>query len=91
MNPKETKKQLLQTIRAEATKRWGEEKWVLNLTKEYCKILHANGELEAKVPNLRRSVERSIVDGTCSLENLIALAHCVGCRIQMTREEILVA
>lgn len=92
MNPKETKAKLIEAIHAEAIKRWGEDKWVLNLTKAYCQVLHENGETDAKVQNLRRSVERSLVEGTCSLENLIALAHCVGCRIQLTcvREEVLV-
>jgi hypothetical protein len=93
MNPKEIKSQLIQAIHAEAVSRWGEKKWVVNLTKEYCKILHANGESEATVPNMRRSVQRALVEETCNLENLIVLAHCVGCRVQLvcTREELIVS
>jgi hypothetical protein len=93
MNPREIKSQFIQAVLAEAKRRWGEEKWVVNLTKEYVKVLHANGDTEATVINRRRSVERALVEETCNLENLIALAHCVGCRVQLkcTREEILVA
>jgi hypothetical protein len=93
MNPKNVKSQLIQAIHTEALRRWGEEKWVVNLTKEYCKVLQANGDEEATVVNRRRSVERALTEETCNLENLIALAHCVGCRIQLicVREEILVA
>lgn len=92
MNPKETKSKILKAVQAEAVRQWGEDKWVLNLTKAYCKILQANGDTEATVVNRRRSVERALTEETCNLENLIALAHCVGCRVQLacTREEILV-
>jgi hypothetical protein len=93
MNPREVKSQFIQAVLTEAKQRWGEEKWVVNLTKEYVKVLHANGDTEATVVNRRRSVERALVEETCNLENLIALAHCVGCRLQLKRirEEILVA
>jgi hypothetical protein len=93
MNPKETKSRLIQAVRTEAVRRWGEDRWVLNLTKEYLKVLHTNGDTEATVTNRRRSVERALTEETCNLENLIGLAYCVGCRIQMTcvREEVLVA
>jgi hypothetical protein len=92
MNPREVKSQFLQAVITEAKQRWGEEKWVVNLTKEYIKVLHANGDTEATVVNRRRSVERALVEETCNFENFIALAHCVDCRIQLTatRTEVLV-
>jgi hypothetical protein len=93
MNPKDIKSQLIQAIYTEAVSRWGEEKWVVNLTREYCKILQANGDDSATITNRRRSVERALTEETCNLENLIGLAHCVGCRVQLKcdREEVLVA
>jgi hypothetical protein len=81
----------IEAIKAEAIKKWGEKRWVLELTRAYCEICQRHGDTTATVDNRRRSIARIFEVKGCNLETAIALAQCVDCNFQLacTRVEIL--
>ncbi|UBF27461.1 hypothetical protein K9N68_05815 [Kovacikia minuta CCNUW1] len=79
-----TAKAILERIRERAIARWGEEKWLLELVREYCKIMG-----EGTVRTRKSQIERVFEVGSCTVDTAIALAAAVGCRFQMACMEII--
>lgn len=81
----------IEAIKTQAIEKWGEKRWVLELTRAYCEICQEYGDTTATVDTRRRSIARIFEVKGCNLETAIALARCVGCNFQLacTRVEIL--
>lgn len=74
---------ILERIKQRAIDRWGEEKWQINLVRQYAKLAQAQGDDKA-TPNTRRGqIIRAFEVGSCTLDTAILLAAAVGCRFQM--------
>lgn len=74
---------ILERIKQRAIGRWGEEKWLANLVREYVKIAQSQGDDKATAINRRPQIERAFKVGSCTLDTAITLAAAVGCRFQM--------
>jgi hypothetical protein len=71
---------ILERIKSRAIARWGEERWLLELVREYCKIIDDEA---ATVRNRKPQIQRAFEVGSCTLDTAIALAAAVGCQFQM--------
>jgi len=87
-DPEELAKRLLEAIQRRAIVKWGERRWLLELTRTYCQIYQAKGDEKATIDNRRKQIQRVFEQWGCTLETAIALALCVGCRIQLACTEI---
>jgi hypothetical protein len=74
---------ILERIRQRAVERWGEEKWQVNLVREYARIAYAQGDENATPNNRRTQVIRVFESKKCTLDTAVLLAAAVGCRFQM--------
>lgn len=74
---------ILERIKQRSIARWGEEKWIAGLVREYVKVANANGDDKATTINRRPQIERAFKAGSCTLDTAITLAAAVGCRFQM--------
>jgi hypothetical protein len=81
-DPQEVTKRLIETIQQRAINRWGKRKWLTEITKAYCQIYQAQGEVITP-PSRRRQIYRVFEVQSCTLETAIALATCVGCKVQL--------
>jgi hypothetical protein len=81
--PPVTAAAILERIKQRSIARWGEEKWLANLVREYVKIAQAQGDDKATPINRRPQIERAFKVGSCTLDTAITLAAAVGCRFQM--------
>jgi hypothetical protein len=90
-SPKILTEKFIDAIKAQAIEKWGEKRWVLELTRSYCEICQEFGDKTATIDNRRRSIARIFEVKGCNLETAIALARCVDCSFQLacTRVEIL--
>lgn len=79
-----TTRAILELIQQRAIARWGDEKWLLELVREYCKITG-----EGTVRTRKSQIERAFEAGSCTVDTAIALAAAVGCRFQMACTEII--
>ena len=75
---------ILNRIKQRAIAQWGEDKWVVNLVREYVKLATAQGDEKATVINRRPQIQRTFEVGSCTLDTAILLAAAVGCRFQMS-------
>lgn len=75
---------ILSRIRQRAIDQWGEEKWLVNLVKEYVKLATAQGDEKATVTGRRPQIQRTFEVGSCTLDTAILLAAAVGCRFQLS-------
>jgi len=82
--PKSSSGDVLEAIKRRAIARWGEEKWLLNLVREYVRL--EGGDVK---PVQRRSqIVRAFETGSCTLETAMLLAAAVGCKFQMRCETL---
>lgn len=90
-SPKILTERFIEAIKAQAIQKWGDKRWVLELTRSYCEICQEYGDTTATVDTRRRSIARIFEVKGCNLETAIALARCVDCNFQLacTRVEIL--
>jgi len=75
---------ILGHIKQRAIVLWGEEKWLVNLVREYAKVAQAQGDQRATPNNRRAQIHRTFEVGSCTLDTAILLAAAVGCRFQMS-------
>lgn len=78
-----TGKDVLERIKQRAINRWGQEKWLANLVREYVKLAILQGDEKATPINRRPQIQRTFEVGSCTLDTAILLAAAVGCRFQM--------
>lgn len=74
---------ILKRIEQRAVDRWGEDKWLANLVREYVRLAIAQGDTKATTVNRRPQIQRAFEVGSCTADTLILLAAAVGCRLQM--------
>lgn len=79
---------ILEAIQRRAIAQWGEDKWLVNLVREYVKIANTTGDTKATPVNRRPQIERAFKVGGCTLDTAIALAAAVGCRFQMACTQV---
>jgi hypothetical protein len=72
--------EILDAIKRRAVTRWGEEKWLLNLVREYVRL---EGE-DAKPVQRRSQISRIFETGSCTLGTAMILATAVGCKFQLS-------
>jgi hypothetical protein len=77
-----TCKDFLDKIGQRAQELWGKQ-WRAELAKEYVAIARERGDESADYENRRKQVYQIFEKGSCSVESLLILTQCVGCRIQM--------
>jgi hypothetical protein len=81
-DPEQVTKRLIEMIQERAIYRWNKRRWLAEITKVYCQIYQAKGE--AVTPqSRRRQIQRVFEVQSCNLETAIALATCVGCKVQL--------
>jgi hypothetical protein len=76
--PEETAAKILNSIKARAIAKWGEDRWLANITREYVKITQ-----DGSVSTRKAQIKRAFVNGGCNLSTAIALAKTVGCNMQL--------
>ncbi|NJL20087.1 MAG: hypothetical protein HC895_03435 [Leptolyngbyaceae cyanobacterium SM1_3_5] len=77
--PRPASADVLDAIKQRAIAKWGEEKWMLNLVREYVRL-----EGEGAKPVQRRSqIARAFETGSCTLETAMLLANAIGCKFQL--------
>jgi hypothetical protein len=74
---------ILERIKQQAIRHWGEEKWRLNLVHAYVRIAQTQGDDKATVNNRRSQIAKVFETGNCTLETAIVLAAAVGCKFQL--------
>jgi hypothetical protein len=81
--PEETAAKILNSIKARAIAKWGEDRWLANITREYVKITQ-----EGDVSTRKAQIKRAFVNGGCNLSTAIALAKTVGCNMQLAHIQV---
>jgi hypothetical protein len=81
-DPQEVTKRLIEMIQERAMYRWNKRRWLAEITKAYCQIYQAK-DASATPQNRRRQIQRVFEVQSCTLETAIALAACVGCKVQL--------
>ena len=76
---------ILEKIKSRAEDLWA-EKWMAELTKEYCEIAREEGEDTANPNSRRTQLERIFERGTCNSDSLFRLLEAVGYRLQLVAE-----
>jgi predicted metal-binding protein len=66
-----------------AIAKWGEDRWLANITREYVKITQ-----EGDVSTRKAQIKRAFVNGGCNLSTAITLAKCVGCNMQLAHIQV---
>jgi hypothetical protein len=84
-----TAKDCLLLIQERAIKKWGEEKWLGELTRTYAELAKAEGDADASYVNRRSQIRRTFGVWGCNADTLLLLMACVGCRVQMVCEEVI--
>jgi hypothetical protein len=83
--PMTTTQLILEKIQSRAEDTWG-QKWMAELTKEYCAIAQEEGEDTANPNSRRTQLERIFERGTCNSDSLFRLVEAVGYRLQLVSE-----
>jgi len=76
---------ILEKVQSRAEDLWG-QKWMAELTKEYCAIAQEEGEDTANPNSRRTQLERIFERGTCTADSLFRLLEAVGYRVQLVSE-----
>lgn len=80
-----TSSKILLAIRQRAIDKWGEDKWLANLVREYVRIEGAGASPAQRRPQIGRAFDT----GGCTLETATLLAAAVGCKFQMICGELI--
>jgi hypothetical protein len=86
-DPEEVTQRLLEAIKRRAVAKWGDRKWELELIRAYCNLYQTRGkpgDEKATIDNRRSQIRRIFETWSCTLETAIALAACVGCKVQLS-------
>jgi hypothetical protein len=87
-DPEEVARRLLKKVKERAILRWGERKWELELIRAYCQLYRQKGDENVTIDRRRTQIRRVFSAYSCTLETAIALATCVGCKVQLQCIEI---
>lgn len=73
----------LEKVKQAAISEWGEERWLVELTRRYNELYNEDGDTTQAFKNRRSQIGRIFDKGSCTADWLFRLAHTAGCKISI--------